>query len=285
MSRKFHKVDVVEVSPELAADWLGLNVDNYRKPRLARIRRYARDMAEGRWRDTGDPIRFDEDGYLVDGQNRLHAQVESGQTYFHVVVRGLTSEDVDALDQGASRTPAEVLARHGVSKYQSTVASTLRLLRTWDLGMIVHAGSATIAPTTQGGILELLEEYPEAENHQAWASRISKEMGFGPTVLVTARILLDRVAGEDQVKEFWDGVENFIPNGPKDPRRTLREWAAKRKRDRESGNRKSGSSGRVDNSEQLFAIFRAWNAWRAGEDLSSIRDMHAGKFLKISEPF
>lgn len=261
MSSKFHEVEVVTVTPELAAKWLTLNADNYRNPKTSRIRRYAREMEKGNWRNTGDPIRFDEDGHLVDGQHRLYSQVESGTTQTYVVVRGLTPEEVDALDQGASRTASDVLRRHGVEKYRTGVASTLRLLKTWDSGQVIHAGSATVVQTSQSEVLELLDEYPDVEKHQAWAYGIRKELGFTPAAAAAARYILDRVAEPEEVQAFWDGVEGVGVNGDTDPRRTLMRWVRKRS---------DGSSGRVNNSQQLYAIFAAWNAWREGRTLKSI---------------
>lgn len=262
MSKKFHKVEVVEVTPELAAEWLKKNTDNYRSLKSAKSRRYARDMKNGRWRNTGDPIRFGEDGTLVDGQHRLQALIEAGKTYTFIVVSGLSPDDVDALDQGALRTSSDVLRRHGVQKYRTGVASTLRLLAGWDNGIVTHAGSSIIVDTTLGEVPELLELYPEAVNHQAWAYRVRKELGFTPAAAATARNIIDRVADEDESDAFWDGVEGLVPTDESDPRRTLAKWAR---------NRKSATNGRIENSQQLFAIFTAWNAWREGRQLSNIR--------------
>lgn len=261
MSKKFHKVEVVEVTPELATEWLGKNTDNYRSLKSPKTRRYVRDMKNGKWRNTGDPIRFGEDGTLVDGQHRLWALVETGKTYTFIIVSGLTPEDVDALDQGALRTASDVLRRHGVEKYHTGVASTLRLLAGWDNGLITTAGSSVIIDTTQGEMPELLELYPEAEKHQAWAYRV-RNLGFTPAAAATARNIIDRVADEDDSDAFWDGVEALVPVDKNDPRRTLAKWAR---------DRKNAKNGRMENSQQLCAIFTAWNAWRDGRTLSNIR--------------
>lgn len=261
MSKKFHKVEVVEVTPELAAEWLEKNTDNYRSLKSVKSRRYARDMKNGRWRNTGDPIRFGEDGTLVDGQHRLWALIEAGKTYTFIIVTGLTPDDVDALDQGALRTSSDVLRRHGVEKYRTGVSATLRLLASWDNGLITTAGSSVIIDTTLGEVPELLELYPEAEKHQAWAYRV-RDLGFTPAAAATARNIIDRVADEDESDAFWDGVEGLVPTDKGDPRRTLAKWAR---------DRKSAKNGRMENSQQLFAIFTAWNAWREGRQLSNIR--------------
>lgn len=62
-------MDEVLVTPELAAEWLNHNTRN-REKRPKRIAAYARDMAAGRWRRSGEAIKFAPDGTLLDGQNR-----------------------------------------------------------------------------------------------------------------------------------------------------------------------------------------------------------------------
>ena len=59
------------------------------------------------------------------------------------------------------------------------------------------------------------------------------------------------------MNEFWEGV-NFTA-APGDARFTLRQWA-------ESQNNR-GSVSRQTVSRQLFAITKAWNAWRRGRNV------------------
>ena len=82
------------VEPEQAQKWLERNIAN-RTLRPSRVQEYATAMTEGRWRYTADPIRFDSDGKLIDGQHRLMAVVRSGCTVEMHVVRGLSPEAQD----------------------------------------------------------------------------------------------------------------------------------------------------------------------------------------------
>ena len=54
-----------------------------------RVSRMAEDMRSGAWVLGEDPIRFDTEGALVDGQHRLSACVASGVPLTTLVVRGL----------------------------------------------------------------------------------------------------------------------------------------------------------------------------------------------------
>lgn len=272
----------VTVTPEMAAEWLETHNTDNRQRRTKPQKDYAREMENGHWRTTGDPIRFGDDGVLYDGQHRLTAQVQTGTTLVHLVIRGLTKEDRDALDQGARRTPADVLGFHGVDKYRHQVGSTLRLLDAWDAGLITHAGSGATPSVTGGEIRELLEFYPEAMTHQPWAKSVGKDLGLSQGALTASRCIQDRQALEEDVEAFWAGVEGRDVMAKGDPRMTLRKWAR---------TRTPLPNGRMDSSHQLYAIFTAWNRWRAGETLTSIRpvksqpvfDADTGRLVKPAE--
>ena len=106
--------EIVSVTPEIAKTWLATNARN-RVVRKGMVRRYARDMAEGRWCLTHQGIAFDRDGNLIDGQHRLKAVVLSGATIKMAVVRGCDPESFVVLDSGGVRTSGDRLGLAGVS--------------------------------------------------------------------------------------------------------------------------------------------------------------------------
>src|SRR4051812_48689623 len=90
-------VRVVEVTPELAQQWHAMNEGNRREKRV-NIARFGRDMQDGRWSLTGEPIIFDRDGYLRNGQNRLQACIRSGKSFRTLVVWGIDRRAVRSMD-------------------------------------------------------------------------------------------------------------------------------------------------------------------------------------------
>lgn len=116
----------IAVEPEQAKKWLERNVAN-RTVRPSRVREYASAMTEGRWLYTADPIRFDEDGKLIDGQHRLMAVVRSGETVHMHVVRGLARNAQDAVDTGAIRTASDALKVRGF-KHGAQLAATVPIV-------------------------------------------------------------------------------------------------------------------------------------------------------------
>lgn len=115
------------ITPEWAASVLedhdaeGHN-RNRSKPHVSFL---AREMANDRWEVNGDAIRFN-GRCLVDGQHRLAAVVESGETIRSLVVRGVTEKARHTIDTGRARTAADVLRMEGYSN-STTLAAAVKI--------------------------------------------------------------------------------------------------------------------------------------------------------------
>jgi len=107
MSSKI-KSEVKCVTPEMAKAWLAKNTGN-RKVRATTVERYAKAMKEGSWILTHQGIGFDVNGRLVDGQHRLMAIEQSGVSVDMMVTFNLDPKAFGGMDQGASRTAADLL--------------------------------------------------------------------------------------------------------------------------------------------------------------------------------
>lgn len=97
------------VTPEMAAEWLKRNTRN-RSLSNVRISTLAGEIKAGTWRVTHQGIAFGKDGTLFDGQHRLSAIVAAGIAVPIMVTRGLSQQALDAIDTGATRRAADVLA-------------------------------------------------------------------------------------------------------------------------------------------------------------------------------
>lgn len=104
--------EVVTVTPKLAKEWLGLNLKNRRLAKST-VQGYKRDMQAGRWLLTADPIRFSEDGRLLDGQHRLAACVLADVPFVSLVAHGVSSDTMRVIDHGRPRTVADELNIEG----------------------------------------------------------------------------------------------------------------------------------------------------------------------------
>lgn len=73
------------------------------------VRKYTADMKAKHWDVTPEPIIFDENGDLSDGQHRLEAVRLSGETIEFTVTRGWPASVINHIGGGKSRTVANKL--------------------------------------------------------------------------------------------------------------------------------------------------------------------------------
>lgn len=97
---------VVNVTPDMAREWLKANVHN-RRVRPNVVDRYARDMADGKWMLTHQGIAFDKNGTLVDGQHRLLAICKANVPVTMMVTDGFDPDTMMIVDTNAGRTLAD----------------------------------------------------------------------------------------------------------------------------------------------------------------------------------
>ena len=120
--------EVMHISPDVARDLFHKRVPN-RPISKARVRVMIDDMRSGRWVFNGEPLILSADLALLDGQHRCMALAEAGVTLPMMVICGVQPDTttVMSIDQGASKTGADMLAMHDMSNAQ-LLASVARWL-------------------------------------------------------------------------------------------------------------------------------------------------------------
>jgi hypothetical protein len=118
-----------EITPELAAKWLEFNKVN-RNVRIKKVREYAEMMTANGWKLNGSGITFDNDGMLVDGQHRLLAVVESGETILSLVTEGVSPGVRPTVDENVKRSFKDDLAMAGIRNSYPN-ASLMRKIMIW----------------------------------------------------------------------------------------------------------------------------------------------------------
>lgn len=124
----------VEVTPQMAAEWLLLNTRN-RPIRRAAVVTYASDMANGDWdEEAGDPVRFatQDDGteLLIDGQHRCMAVVRAKKTIRMKVRRGLSPRTQRYIDIGNRRQLGDQLGIEG-HEHSKSLSALARRIHAW----------------------------------------------------------------------------------------------------------------------------------------------------------
>lgn len=108
-------VEIMTVTPEMAAEWLENNTQN-RKLRKSVALRYATDMANGQWKLGTSAILFNGNGGLMDGQHRLLACTMAKVSFDTVVAFNVPADAKEAIDTGLRRQLSDILAWNGESQ-------------------------------------------------------------------------------------------------------------------------------------------------------------------------
>jgi hypothetical protein len=91
--------EMMTITPDLAARWLENKNLRNRNISLLKVKAYADDMANGRWKATHqNTIAFYKDGVLADGQHRLSAIIMSGNAVEMMVWFGLEPDAAYGID-------------------------------------------------------------------------------------------------------------------------------------------------------------------------------------------
>lgn len=101
-------ISVVQITPDMARQWLERNIGN-RPKYLSHVKKLETAIRAGKWKMTGDAIRFSETGKMIDGQHRLQAILDSGMSVPCVVMRELGDDIFDVIDSGKMRGKSDIL--------------------------------------------------------------------------------------------------------------------------------------------------------------------------------
>ena len=116
------------VTPSQAAEWLKRNTCN-RSVRRSQVEKYKRDIMSGRWYSmTAEPIKFNCDGTLLDGQHRLIACVDANTPFTTSVARGIPKEAMLYLDSGEAKDAGDILQLKGHANTHQLAAAASTLL-------------------------------------------------------------------------------------------------------------------------------------------------------------
>lgn len=238
---------VTLVTPDTAERWLSKNHNN-RNVKRAVVNAYARDMASGRWQITGEAIKFDCHGTLIDGQHRLHAVVASNTPVTMFVIRGLAGEAKAVMDTGAKRTAADALTFSG-TKRASTVAAAARI------GMAVECGRVRdrAFSASNSEVVDWVDMNPDIVEAAEIAGKYARSTDCKPAMVAYTFMMLARIDYEDALA-FWAAASEKIGLRDGDPVIAMTNRFAESRRNRSP----------LGNDALLSLIYRAWNYRRSG---------------------
>jgi hypothetical protein len=215
MNQPNYSVERVLVTPAIADRMLQKHMNN-RNIVPMHVTRLASAMTAGEFRD-GEPIKFDKNENLIDGQHRLKAIIKSGCSIHLLVLKGYEPDSATVLDLGKNRTAAHIAKIQGDGHIVDKTIGIMRLIIVVSSFSRGGSGQSHIVNSfTKHQIIELAKEYYDPI---VFASR---EKGATSNCIrsnaISAVIARAYIAGQnvDRLNEFIDVVHTGMPKGKED---------------------------------------------------------------------
>lgn len=247
-------ITIETVTPKMAVKYLEQNRRN-RALRQDVVDLYAEEMMSGNWRLVGDPIRFSKNGTVLDGQHRLAAIVQCGAYVDMVVIRGLENDDQLMMDVGVRRSFGDHLKIVG-EPYANHLAAMVRGVTLFEMN-----GNLVSNRVTPAHLQETLIKYPELRDAIPLIYRVNHETGLGFNAGGYGWWKFKQLDSQD-CGVFFENLATGANLEEGNPILTLRKVLL------DSRSRRNVS---LKVNYKAAILTKAWNKWRAGEKLFSLR--------------
>jgi len=244
--------ELMLVTPEQATSWLERNTNN-RNLRQGLVDTYARDIAQGNWRVTGEAIKFSKDHRILDGQHRLWAVVEANKPITTFVIFGLEDEAQSVMDSGKARTAGDHLRMNGEANPE-LLAAAGRLGCLVERGLLF--GNRAGWNVTKTDIYEWVQDHPSIHRSAQAACGVFRRSGLPPRVIAYLHYRFSLVDA-DAADEFFERLSTMVGLDYGSPILAL------------ASRLRLLGSGDLHNNLPLVIhmVIRAWNAWRQDRKL------------------
>lgn len=258
-------VELVDITPEMALDWLTTQNKNFRRISEKRVQILAKAIDRGEWELNGETIKFNGKNILVDGQHRLSAISRSGKTVQSLVVRNLGTEGYTTVDMGRPKSVGDWL-RFNKEKNVSCLASCMRMLYFHENGILDQTRNTDAQPTV-AQLLNVLERNPDLRG--AAKAHCQKGDSFLPKNLLTFLFYVVSQASESEeedasIDEFFEKLvtgEGVCKTDQTSPIFLLRGRLIKNF---------NSTIGKLNTIEKLALVIKSWNAWAKGSIMKNL---------------
>lgn len=248
------KVEIELVSPERAAAMLARNSHN-RKVKPSAVRRLVAAIERGEWELTMDGVGNEFDGPFLNGQHRLMAIVETGQTLPLIICDGFDAASQDVMDSGVRRNLADALDLAGETNTHA-LAATITWLSRYQSGNMRAAGSyALTAPQGKA----ILAAHPGLREAVLAANRLRSSVRVQPG-LFGALFYIFTALDYDDAADFFEHLRSGVGLEEEDPRYLLRRFLIS----------EITATRRTPAWRVAALTIKAWNAWRDGEKMRNL---------------
>jgi hypothetical protein len=241
------------VNREVAQAWLATSPGN-RNLRWRSVARWTEDMKAGRWHQNGETIKFDKMGRLRDGHHRLTCIAQADVQLRMLVVRGVSDDAVETVDDGGKRTPNDKLTFLG-EKNANAMAAALSWQSRYEKADKTLPGKGTAAmlgADVRDALLKhpLMREAASKQGRYEFARRL-----LSPGLM--AFCIYNSPGGEG----FWECLDSGERLSPGSPILLLRNRLIE----------DAASKQKLPLEEKLAITIKAYCAWAAGRPLLALR--------------
>lgn len=183
------------MTPGVARQLMATNTSN-RTISLKSVEMYQREMEQGIFHFTGDPIRIDSDGNLMDGQHRLIAAINANTPFETVVVNNLPRSVMSVIDTGRKRSASDQLRVKGIPNATNVVSAIN--------AVYALAANRVSFNATTVEIEEFIHKYPQIMDSVVKVQHTrAKERAAIPAVLAAIHFIATQALGKaQQADEF-----------------------------------------------------------------------------------
>jgi hypothetical protein len=255
---------VMLVTPDMAQDWLdNRNLRNRRKSNVT-ARKYVKAIQASRWKCTHEGIAFDRDGFLIDGQHRLMAIVQTGTSLKLFVipfVDGMDDDTFGVLNSGNRRQAGQMLHFPG----SAAAAAAAKILGVIDDSFSdgTHVTGGVVATNAENDeVLDVVDNWPELPLLTAQTSAAYRGSLVPQSIHLAVLAQASRTQYADRIGSWIDGLVDGVGLGEQDSRRLVN------KRFVRSGKEFNDATGRALGYRLLA---KAWNAYALDKPMGRLQ--------------
>ncbi|SDJ22497.1 hypothetical protein SAMN05192558_109293 [Actinokineospora alba] len=264
--------EVIEVSPSMAKAWLKKMAPN-RSISRKRVKHLANLMKMERFKLNGETIKFDEEGWLIDGQHRLAAIVFADIPVVMYVAHNVPRSAIVSIDMGRSRSLTDQLRVAYNYRNPGDLGTIVRMILEWnETGWISQKSFRQVDP-------DEVHDYIRSNPDVIELPRVATGLGGDLVTAIMKRNqcgflmwLLSRVDADD-AKRFMNNLVNSVADYENDPCVLLRKHLLKLRNDR---------YGDVKRNIVLGLTIQNWNKWRDRQPVKLIRVPRSGQPWDVS---
>ena len=258
------RIEVVRITPELAADWLNKNPTN-RDLRPGHAEVLARDIIANKWILNAETIKIGPNGEIIDGQHRLYACIEANMPFTSLVAFNVPLDAMNTIDTGIPRTWADQFKIRGkqaggVATYAAEMQATLRNLHWYETAWpALMSGFKKRASHSELNSLEVRN--PTLHDRVSEVACHQKLRNLGSPAATCMVYYLASLNYPNEARAWLEALRTG-EGASENPAIVLREKLIAKQLQR---------SIPLDVNQRLVYLIKSWNAFARKEEISALR--------------